>query len=532
MIDELTNLLSDEALDFARRHLTKYYDTDFFPKPFEFQAIWYKWDELKKLPRKDLMVKCSPITIPWKKARGGFRIVHQLHPLDAIVYTAMVYSVAKDIENKRREQNSEAVCSYRISLDGTGFFTKGSGFEDYRSRCEYFAGEYKFVLMTDISDFYNQIYLHRLENAISDASNPIKGKIIESYLMSLNTKNSQGIPVGPAASIILSEASLIDVDEFISNQGFNHVRYVDDIRVFANSEYELDGLLQKLTLYLHQSHRLGLVGDKTKIIDSESFLQSELNNQYQLEKLEILDDIESSNNYSGAEYLEEDVEEDVEEEDIGEKLLSAFERIKKYEHLDLGLARAILRRGRAGKHEELIDFVLTNIRQFRPVMNDIVLYLEAVTNTETINSIRKHLRDLLLETQLEDEATKEWICWYIGNHESLSRDSILRVLFENPTRLANIARSVIRTKTISWVRQKKEALLSVGHWDRRAIIHSAQILTKDEKEIWLKSIKQHPSLDILDKWTIDWVLAGTPTSPNLPEPQISWDDFDDSIPFF
>lgn len=538
----MDKLLTDEALDFARRHLTKYYDTDFFPKPFEFYAIWYKWDELKKLPRKDLIMRSPPIAIPWKKARGGFRIVHQLNPLDSIVYTAMTYSVAKDVEKKRREQNSEAVCSYRIHIDGTGFFTSGSGFETYRRRCENFAEKFEYVLMTDISDFYNQIYLHRLENAISDATNSNKGKMFETFLMALNTKNSQGIPVGPAASIILSEASLIDVDEFISNEGFNHVRYVDDIRIFGNSEIELDRLLQKLTLYLHQSHRLGLVGDKTKIIDTTSFLQQELNNQYQLEKLEILDDIESSNHYSTSFESDDLGDEDLEnsdgengEENIGEKLLAALERIEKYEHLDLGLARAILRRARVGRHEEILDYILDSLRQLRPVLNDVVLYLESVTNEGTIDNIKIKLRKLMEDNQLKDDSSKEWFSWYIGNHESLSKDLHFSELFENSIRLSNQARAVIKAKKTSWVRRKKENLLSEGSWNRRAIIYAAQILTKDEKEAWLKSVKTNKALDITDQWMIDWVLDGTPIVPPLPEPVLTLDeifnDFDDDIPF-
>lgn len=541
----LEELLTDDALDFARRHLTKYYDSDFFPKPFEFNAIWYKWDELKQLPRRELLRKCTPVTIPWKKARGGFRVVHQLHPLDAIVYTALTYSIARDIEKKRSEQNSYSVCSYRICLDEAGFFTRGAGYDIYRSRCERYANEYKYVLTTDISDFYNQIYLHRLENAISDATSSRKGKVFEQFLLALNTKNSQGIPVGPAASIILSEASLIDVDEFIANEGFTHVRYVDDIRVFGDEAYELDCLLQKLTLYLHQSHRLGLVGDKTKILDSASFLQMELNNQYQIEKLEILEDIESGNTYTGTEEIEceeisdedgdpevsDNGSESVEEEPIGKKLLSALERIKKYEHLDLGVARAILRRGRTGKHNELIDFLLKQITQFRPVINDLVLYLEAVTDEETIENIQAQLRAQLINNELNDQATREWLSWYVGNHEKLSRDLYFKDLYTDPIRLSNVARIAIRAKKTSWVRQKKESLLSVGHWDRRAIIFAAQILSGDEKEAWLKPLRQHPTLEILDRWLIDWVLAGTPTIPPLPDPIDELDELLDSIPF-
>lgn len=251
---EIEKLLTDESLDFARRHLTSYYDTDFFPKPYEFSAIWHKWDELKGLPRKELLALIPPITIPWKKSKGGFRIVHQLDPLDAIVYTAATYSVAEDIEKSRKIQSESIACSYRIKLDGNGFFKSGSGFEVYRARCEELAERYDYVLTTDISDFYNKIYLHRLENAISTATGSSKGKSFEKFLMALNTNNSQGIPVGPAASILMSEATLIDVDDFIAHRSFSHVRYVDDIRIFANTEHELDILLQELTLYLHQTH--------------------------------------------------------------------------------------------------------------------------------------------------------------------------------------------------------------------------------------------------------------------------------------
>lgn len=199
------------------------------------------------------------------------------------------------------------------------------------------------------------------------------------------------------------------------------------------------------------------------------------------------------------------------------------------------MARAILRRARVGKHEDIIEFILTNIRQFRPVMNDVVLYLESVTNSNTINKIMLMLRSLVVDDQLEDAATKEWLSWYISNHEKLSRDVTLRKIFQDPTRLSNVARAIIKMKKTSWVRQKKESLLSVGSWDRRAIIYAAQILTKDEKEAWLKSIKNNIALDIIDKWMIDWVIAGTPTVEPLPEPLLDlsdiFDDFEDDIPF-
>jgi len=63
----LHEFLIDESLDFARRHLTAYYDSDFFPKPFEFECIWHRWDELKAMGKEKLASNVPPVAIPWKK---------------------------------------------------------------------------------------------------------------------------------------------------------------------------------------------------------------------------------------------------------------------------------------------------------------------------------------------------------------------------------------------------------------------------------------------------------------------------------
>lgn len=65
-----------------------------------------------------------------------------------------------------------------------------------------------------------------------------------------------------------------------SNDRLEHVRYVDDYRIFSDDEAELKAILEDLVVYLHQQHRLGLVSEKTKIQDSATFLHVELRNAY------------------------------------------------------------------------------------------------------------------------------------------------------------------------------------------------------------------------------------------------------------
>jgi hypothetical protein len=263
----LKNLITEASLDFALRHISHYYDTDFFPRTEEFLAIQHAWPSVKDYilnSELDEVLSAAPIVEPWPKPRSGFRIVHRPEPIDSIVYAALAKTIAPLVEAARA--SPEVACSYRFAESDTSFFANGSGFNVYRERCENLSKTFPYVLSTDISDFYNKIYLHRLQNAIQSATDSPSGisKRIEYFLTALNTKASQGVPVGPAASIIMSEATLIDVDQFIDGRGFKHVRYVDDFRIFGNSLDELRALLQDFCVYLHENQRLSLSPEKTR----------------------------------------------------------------------------------------------------------------------------------------------------------------------------------------------------------------------------------------------------------------------------
>lgn len=531
----LHNLTDEKALTFARRHLTAYYDTDFFPRPFELVAIWHKWDEaVRLLSNPGWQPFGHPVSIPWKKPRGGYRIVHQLDPIDAVVYTASVYAVSKEIERARQPKYKQIACSYRIDPDDHGFFVAGSGFSEYRSRCEELAGKHKYVLTTDISDFYNRVYLHRIQNAIESCRDGNAGKDIENLLLTFNNKTSQGIPVGPAASIVLSEAVLIDVDQYLERSGKRHVRYVDDIRIFGDSPHELDVLLQGLTMYLHKTHRLGLVADKTKITTSESFLKEELANQYQIEKLEILSSIEVLNPYADSN-PDDEAEPDDENSiaDLAEKLHKSVDRIAKHETLDLAVARAIIRRARSHRIFDLVEHVLPKIEFFRPVINDVFLYLNAVTEGNE-RSIAIQLEGLPLGELMQDASTRIWLSWYLSQHKYFANNRKFDEVLERFGEFRFRAISSHTCRNVAWVRQYKDQLLNLGPWDRRGVIFASTVLPRDERMNWLEPLKKNPALTPLDRWLIEWVLVGAPAVPPLPKTaatEIDKSEFDDDIPW-
>jgi len=124
-------------------------------------------------------------------------------------------------------------------LDSKGsFFASEPGWKDFHERSTELATDKIFthVLIADIADFYNQISLHRVESALHTANvERARVETVHDFLLALNLKQSRGLPVGPIPSIVLAEALLTDVDNFLLRRGASHVRYVDDFRIFCGS---------------------------------------------------------------------------------------------------------------------------------------------------------------------------------------------------------------------------------------------------------------------------------------------------------
>lgn len=501
-------VLTEDALEFAKKHIEKFYDSDFFPKTFEFDAIWHCWDDVKR----DLLsknVKKLSITNPRiqtsKKPKGGFRVVHQLEPLDTLIYTALVYSVAEKIEVARVPSESKVACSYRIQANNGSFFSNNNGFLNFSSQSSDLANKYGYVLATDITDFYNQIYLHRLNNALEFADQNLKNLSddIEHFLSKLNNKSSQGIPVGPAASIILAEAIMIDIDNFLINKGVFHTRYVDDFRIFSDSKDKLVSVLEELTLYLYSNHRLTLSSEKTKILETEKYISEILHNHYELERVELFETLEVFNPYSGK---IEEIEVPIEDERAiaNEQFSLLAKNVIERSILDLGLSRALVRKAKTFKIKELASFIFDKFEFFTPIINDVCLYFSNVTDIHFINENKENLIQLSKSEIMNRNLVRLWFEWYISNNADLLKIPELYSFIFNGPNVTSQAQAAITTRNQSWVREKKDKLYNFGNWDRRAILYSGKILASDERDNWFKVIEQ-TSPNPLERYIARWI---------------------------
>ena len=106
--------LTVESLEFAKNHIKSFYTSDFFPSSEILNALWADWDEVQKILSSKSINELGrpPLVMQAPKAKGGYRIVHDPNPFDALAYTAIAYTLVPEIE-ARREKLGDRVYSYK-----------------------------------------------------------------------------------------------------------------------------------------------------------------------------------------------------------------------------------------------------------------------------------------------------------------------------------------------------------------------------------------------------------------------------------
>ena len=255
-------------------------DTDIFPFLFERNMFEENFDacldELLKLDSdfENIISSTPPITEEKLSQVGyfGFRKATQIEPFWNAYYLALVLSIAEDIEAARIPIGEDYVFSYRYewsSANNSCF--KDLNWIDYKRKCLEHSRNCKFVVQTDISDFYSRINHHKLENELNRISREVSKRIMKT-LSSFSGTVSYGLPVGGPASRLLAELALNHCDRHLKSRGVQFCRYADDYSIFCESESEAYKILILLADKL-SNEGLGLQKTKTKIISADEFVE-------------------------------------------------------------------------------------------------------------------------------------------------------------------------------------------------------------------------------------------------------------------
>jgi hypothetical protein len=167
------------------------------------------------------------------KPGGGVRRLVRLDPLDALGYASAVRRVAPFVA---RASGSESHAN-RLS----GWRATGPILEPWRAARHRWRGEVRrlggaarAVATADVRRCYPSIAAAALRGrllALGAREEDVEA--LDAWIGWFASVGVQGLPVGPDASAVLAEAVLQVGDEALRSMGVPHVRWVDDVAIFA-----------------------------------------------------------------------------------------------------------------------------------------------------------------------------------------------------------------------------------------------------------------------------------------------------------
>ena len=242
--------------------------------------------ELKLQPLRSILVP--------KKTLFDFRKCGYIEILDEIIYLTLCLMLSNKIEKERIHKRSKLIYSYRLKPDlikqkrPTYLFDSEFNYTTFRNEVSQRAKDktVKVVVACDISNFYDRLNLHRLENTLLAVKDIETSAVIllNELLLYWSNRDSYGIPVGSNGSRILAEASLINIDKYLKNKNISFIRFVDDFKLFAKNASQahtwLSILVERLNqegLFLNTSKTS--ISEASKVIRTQFEMPNEIKNQ-------------------------------------------------------------------------------------------------------------------------------------------------------------------------------------------------------------------------------------------------------------
>lgn len=510
-------VLDKETVLWCIEHILKHGDTDIFPHPFEMQFLEDKKDQISTSLSEINLHAYRPISLIESlvpKSRYSFRIAHQIHPVESILYTAAMVTIGNDIESRRVPANQGMVYSYRFDPnDDFDLFSKNFRYKDwlgYQFSKLLFAEEYTHIERTDISDFYQRIYHHRIENCLNeDTKDSPFSKFIFGCLKDWRIRQSFGLPVGGNASRIIAEAVLCDTDQSLHDEGYDFTRFVDDIVIFVKKGQDPYAALAFLAEHLATSEGLSLAAHKTKIYSPDDYILILEESRSTQPEGDTLKDKDIETLFWSA-YDEDEINESFEELKARD-LAGALKTEIAKDYWDVSKIRLLLRALKLTKNQEASKFIRSNLQTLLPFVKDIAPLIDELKKDgdQTFHDMTEEVIDLILHSSTRPlPAIRSWLFELFTKNILPISNADLRK-FMSLTHLLDTQQIYLLKnikKDLNFFRRLKSRIDELSSWQQPVFIYSANCLPKDEYETWVNNIKgrlSFPLSDIFCQWCIE-----------------------------
>lgn len=206
-----------------------------------------------------------PQLIDVPKASGLTRPGAILLPKDRLLYQALSDNMIDEVE---KNLDREHVFSNIPSNDNDMFLPLSDCYKSFENKIQEKCSLYQYCLRTDVASFFETIYQHFLVSQLH-STNIQKGYIyiLDKAILAWRENKSYGILQGMYPSDLLGNYYLSQIDYYLKIKNIDFVRFVDDIYIFSNSQYDLRKIIINICGVLRQQ---GLFLNENKTLFAES----------------------------------------------------------------------------------------------------------------------------------------------------------------------------------------------------------------------------------------------------------------------
>ena len=493
--------LQADSIAWAIDSIARQSDGDIFPPIPEVNAIHQNAASLvKQLTKQFPDVPSLPsrrFIVP--KGSLSYRQITQLHPQDSILLTSALYQYGSNIEARRLPKN--IVYSHRFHPGAKHeLYGPRSHWPDFWTTAKDMSSFYPCILTCDIADFYNQIYHHAIENQLFESGFPnAVTKWISNLLASTTAGVSRGLPIGPHATHLLAECSLIPIDESLRAHGVTFIRYIDDLVVFCTSWENAREALFVIARVLDKQQRLILQHSKTKIMSSDAFanycdhrLDDRPINDEEDTLLEVVRKHSDGDPYGTVTY--DDLSPDdwtLFSGDVVDKIIAAYLDQDDVHYFRL---RWLFRRLAQVGHPGALPMIIDNIEFLEPCVAEICTYISSIrmVDSDAWPDIGIGLLAMLDDLSVRsNEFFRLSILSLFSKNRDINHFSRLASSFANRDQHARreILLAAREHHTIDWLREHKESYSTMDPWQKMAFIYSSSLFPRDERKFFLRRVQ-------------------------------------------
>ena len=487
------NTLSVAALDWSLAHHIQFGDTDLFPRTFEFEVIAQHWDEIRtQLLATDITTHrwSEPRRMLVPKDHLVFRRGTQLDPVDSLLFAGIVYEIGAKLEARRTPLRDSRVFSSRFQLAADGqLYSQADFWSAFWRKSQEESLQASHVVVCDIADFYRQVDHGVIESQLQLADVPATHSAALLELLRVCAGPSRrGLPVGPHASHLLAESSLIPLDTMLRSFHPRFCRFIDDVHIFCGSEAEAERAVYDVANVLDAGLHLATSGRKTRLVPANEFV-SDANtmvvrgdlDEEESNILEIVKEVTDSP-YAFASFEDiPDDRRDALDQDVVDDVLAGY--LDDPNGPDYPKLRWFLRRLSQVSAPGAVEFVINNLPRLTAAMPDVANYLRTASDEfeGDWGPLGGQLVDALKYPIVErSEYLQLVICSLFSRIADLNHFDKLASFFLHADAAARreIILAARACKAAGWLEAHATTMEGREPWEARAVLLGAELLPK------------------------------------------------------